>query len=78
MLMAATLQLSPRQREILILMARGLTQKQIARFLKISPFTVRNHRHTIFAKLGAMSASQALARAISTGQVAPEELEEPE
>lgn len=78
MLMAATLQLSPRQREILVLMARGLTYREIARSLGVSPGTVRSHKQDIFAKLGAVNAPNAIARAISTGQVAPEELEEPE
>lgn len=49
--------LTPRQREIVLLVGRGLTSKQIARLLDISPATVRKHREHIAARLGLRSLS---------------------
>jgi Response regulator containing a CheY-like receiver domain and an HTH DNA-binding domain len=45
-------QLTPREREILDLLAAGRTNPQIAQALYLSPKTVRNHVSMIFAKLG--------------------------
>ena len=45
--------LSPRQREIATLVARGLSNKEVARELGLSDGTVKIHLHTIFQKLGA-------------------------
>ncbi len=43
--------LTPRQREVLLLVAEGLTNADIARRLWISPGTVRRHLENVFAKL---------------------------
>lgn len=43
--------LSPREREVALLYAKGRTSKQIADELCISPTTVRNHVATIYRKL---------------------------
>jgi DNA-binding CsgD family transcriptional regulator len=45
-------QLTPRERDVLTLVARGLAGKQVARHLGISPKTVEVHKTRIFAKLG--------------------------
>ena len=45
-------QLSERQREILVMLARGYSNRQIAELLKISPKTVDFHRARIMKKLG--------------------------
>ena len=45
-------QLTPRERDVLSLVARGLAGKQVARNLGISPKTVEVHKSRIFAKLG--------------------------
>lgn len=45
-------ELSPREREIAALAAAGLTNKQIAEQLFLSPRTVGDHLHKIFPKLG--------------------------
>lgn len=45
-------QLSEREREILVMLARGYSNRQIAEFLKISPKTVDFHRARIMNKLG--------------------------
>jgi DNA-binding NarL/FixJ family response regulator len=45
--------LSPREREVALLVARGLANKEIARELGLSHGTVKLHVHNIFIKLGA-------------------------
>ena len=44
--------LSPREREVAFLVARGFANKEIARELGLSPGTVKLHVHTVFLKLG--------------------------
>jgi DNA-binding NarL/FixJ family response regulator len=43
--------LSPREREILDLLAQGLANKEIGAKLTVSPFTVKNHLARVFEKL---------------------------
>lgn len=43
--------LTPRERQVLSLVARGMAAKQVARQLSISPKTVERHKTRIFAKL---------------------------
>jgi DNA-binding NarL/FixJ family response regulator len=43
--------LSPREREVAQLVARGLSNKEIARELSLSAGTVKMHVHSIFLKL---------------------------
>jgi DNA-binding NarL/FixJ family response regulator len=43
--------LSPREREIALLVARGLTNKQVGHELSLSDGTVKQHIHSIFMKL---------------------------
>jgi DNA-binding NarL/FixJ family response regulator len=47
--------LSPREREIALLVGRGLSNKDVARELGLSPGTVKTHVHSIFMKLGERS-----------------------
>jgi DNA-binding NarL/FixJ family response regulator len=44
--------LSPREREVALLVARGLANKEIARELRLSHGTVKLHVHNILLKLG--------------------------
>lgn len=44
--------LSPREREVALLVASGKGRPEIARQLNLSPFTVRNHLDSIYKKLG--------------------------
>jgi DNA-binding CsgD family transcriptional regulator len=53
--------LSPREREVLNLVAQGLSGKQIARQLGISPKTVEHHKTRAFAKLGVPNQAAAVA-----------------
>ena len=59
--------LSPREREILALLADGKTQQQIASTLVISPKTVATHIQHLLAKLGVHSRAQAVAVAFKLG-----------
>jgi two-component system, NarL family, nitrate/nitrite response regulator NarL len=49
--------LTPREREVALLVARGLSNKQVARELGVSSGTVKMHLHRVFQKLGAKSRS---------------------
>jgi len=59
--------LSPREREILALLADGKTQREIAAALFISPKTVATHIQRLLAKLGVHSRAQAVAAAFREG-----------
>ena len=50
--------LSPREREVARLVARGLSNKDVARELVLSDRTVDNHVYRIFRKLGITSRDQ--------------------
>lgn len=52
--------LSLREKEILSLVARGKTSKEVAQALEISPKTVEAHRASLLRKLGAKSTSSAV------------------
>ena len=55
-------QLSEREREVLRFIVEGLTNKEIARMLVLSPRTVETHRANLFAKLGCESLAQLIRR----------------
>ena len=59
--------ISNREKEILTYVAKGLTNKQIAKLLILSPSTVRNHISRIFAKFKIQRRAQATAIAIYSG-----------
>ena len=58
--------LSAREREVLTLLAEGMSNPDIGRALFISPITVRNHVSSIFAKLRVTNRHQAMLRARAT------------
>jgi DNA-binding CsgD family transcriptional regulator len=64
----AMAELSPRQREILDLVAAGRTSKEIAGELGISESTVNWHISNAFGRLGASSRAEAVALAIEADQ----------
>lgn len=51
----AVVELSPREREIVRLVASGLANKQIGAVLNISPWTVSSHLRRLFAKCSVRS-----------------------
>jgi LuxR family maltose regulon positive regulatory protein len=64
--------LSPRETDILQLIAHGLSNKEIARRLDIGPETVKSHLKSVFTKLGVERRSQAVSRAQTLGLVITE------
>ena len=60
---ASVVMLSSREEEVLLLMAQRLSNKEIARRLDVSVFTVRNHTTHIYEKLNVASRKQAVALA---------------
>jgi PAS domain S-box-containing protein len=64
-----TPQLTPRQREILGLLAEGQPVKTVARRLGLMETTVRNHVRLLFLALGAHSQLEAVARAREYGLI---------
>lgn len=59
----ASLGISPRELEVLDLLATGKPNKVIARDLGVSPNTVKTHMARLFAKLEASSRTEAIAKA---------------
>ena len=57
---SADKQLTSREKEILLLISKGFLSKEIADKLKISIYTINNHRKKILLKLGANNAIEAL------------------
>ena len=63
--------LTPREREVLRLIARGQTNQEIARRLTVSLSTVKTHVEHIIAKLGASDRTQAAVLAAALGLLTP-------
>ncbi len=64
--------LTPREREVLGLIGRGMANKVIARELSLSEKTVKAHVSSILAKLGVHDRTQAALYAVREGLVGPE------
>ncbi len=60
---------TPREREVLGLLAAGATDEQIAEMLELSPATVQTHVRNAKAKLGARTRAQAVAMALQHGMI---------
>lgn len=69
--------LSPREEQILGLIAEGKTGREIAADLGISPFTVERHRSNILAKLKARNKAELIQVAIRRGLIEPDGPPEP-
>lgn len=63
--------LSPREREVVDLLAEGLNAEEIAERLVLSPQTVQTHVRNLMRKLGARTRVHALALALQTREVDP-------
>jgi DNA-binding NarL/FixJ family response regulator len=64
-------ELTPRERDVLRLVAEGKTNAEIAQALFLSPGTVKIHVEHIIAKLGVSDRTQAAVRAFELGLLAP-------
>ena len=65
--------LSSREREVLDLLAEGLTGEEIAKRLFLSPETIRTHVRNAMAKLEAKTRVHAIAIALRQGEIALED-----
>ena len=63
--------LTPRETDVLVCMARGMSNRQAARALFISPKTVGNHLEHIYTKLGITTRTAAALFAMQHGLVDP-------
>ena len=70
-------QISPREREVLGLLADGLAVSQIARKLFISESTAKTHISKLYEKLGAGNRAQAIMSAMRMGLITPTPGEDP-
>jgi len=61
--------LTPRENNVLRLIAGGLSNKRIAQRLDITPETVKSHTKSIFAKLAAQTRAQAVAHGEALGLI---------
>jgi two-component system nitrate/nitrite response regulator NarL len=61
--------LSPREREVLVLIADGLSAPEVAGRLHVSPATVKTHLQTMYEKLGVSDRAAAVARAMRLGML---------
>jgi PAS domain S-box-containing protein len=61
--------LSPRESEMLMLLAEGMSGEAIAEHLVLSPATVRTHIHNAMVRLGAHTRGQAIARALRLEEI---------
>jgi DNA-binding NarL/FixJ family response regulator len=66
---AALRELTPREREVLCLVAEGLANSEIAERLVVSPLTAKTHVSRIMLKLGARDRAQLVVIAYQTGLV---------
>ena len=67
-------QLTQREIEVLRLIGRGLTNREVANVLSIAESTVKNHINNLMAKLDVSDRTEALAYAITRGIITVEEL----
>ena len=61
--------LTPRELEILACLGEGMSNKAVARRLGISAHTVKFHLEAVFAKLGATSRAEAVAKGLRRGLI---------
>ncbi|MFI1828515.1 response regulator [Streptomyces sp. NPDC020412] len=63
--------LTEREADVLRLMAKGLTNREVAREMEVGPATVKSHVAAVLAKTGTRDRTQAVIAAYDAGFVAP-------
>jgi DNA-binding NarL/FixJ family response regulator len=66
--------LSVREMEILVLVARGLSNRQVASALRVSEATVKRHLANVFPKMGVSSRGEAVRKALLENWITIEEI----
>ena len=66
--------LSPRELEILLLIARGMSNRQIAQVLTLSEATVKRHLANLYPKMGVNSRGEATRKALLEGYISTREV----
>jgi LuxR family maltose regulon positive regulatory protein len=61
--------LTAREREVVVMISQGSSNKRIARALEISPETVKSHVKRIFLKLAVSTRTEAVVRAALLGSL---------
>jgi DNA-binding CsgD family transcriptional regulator len=61
--------LSPREREVLLLLGHGLTNKEVAQALGVAPETVKSHLKSIYRKMGVERRAHAVAKGHRLGLI---------
>ena len=61
--------LSARELEILLLVARGLSNRQVSRALRVAEATVKRHLANLYPKMGVSSRGEATSKALSEGWI---------
>jgi DNA-binding CsgD family transcriptional regulator len=70
-IMNGTQPLTPRERQIVEMLAGGATGEQIAQELVLSPETVQKHVHNAKRKVGAATRAHLIALALTRGLIDP-------
>ena len=66
--------ISPREKEVLLLLAQGLTNRQIASRLRIGVQSVRNLCSKMYGKIGVVNSHGAVVRGLIEGIIEMEDL----
>jgi DNA-binding NarL/FixJ family response regulator len=69
--LAELAELTDRERDVMVMVASGRTNDEIAERLRISPFTAKTHVNRAMTKLGAHDRAQLVIMAYETGLVRP-------